>query len=519
MPYRSPADWEHWSAERIREEQGRKLQRFLREQVLAFSPYYRRLFREHGIDPASIRRVEDLRKIPFTTKSDIAPTSDLPDRPRDFVLQPTPELIRAHWGLGRKLPLLFRKMFHGQRAVMDHLAAEYRPVSVFFTTGRSALPTAFALSRYDLDVLEEVGSRMLQVAAVDPTEDRLLNIFPFAPHLAFWQVYYAGVGATAFTLNTGGGKVMGTVPILQAMAKIRPAYIIGIPGYMYHLLREAHSRSMDLSFLKGMALGGDQVTPNYRTRVKAMLESLGATNPRVVSVLGFTEARKCWSECVGEANSGFHTYPDLEIVELVDPDTGDPVGEHETGELVYTCLDGRGSCVLRYRTGDLIIGGMSLEACPHCGRTVPRLASHLERVSNVKHFQLSKVKGTLVNLNALKNELESHELIEEWQLVIRKRGNDPFDIDELILNVALSGNVASGNVASGAVSKQQAIDRIGECVQLASEVRLNEIKVLPLDQVLELLGMETQLKEKRIVDLRPSAQEAQSGAAAAKVAP
>ena len=105
---------------------------------------------------------------------------------------------------------------------------------------------------------------------------------------------------------------MGTVPILQAMAKIRPAYIVGIPGYMYHLLREAHSRSMDLSFLKGMALGGDQVTPNYRTRVKAMLESLGATNPRIVSVLGFTEARKCWSECVGEADSGFHTYPDLE---------------------------------------------------------------------------------------------------------------------------------------------------------------------------------------------------------------
>ena len=152
-----------------------------------------------------------------------------------------------------------------------------------------------------------------------------------------------------------------------------------------------------------------------------------------------------------------------------------------------------------------------------------------ERVSNVKHFQLFKVKGTLVNLNALKNELESHELIEEWQLVIRKRGNDPFDIDELILNVALSdnvvsdnvasGNVVSGDVASGAVSREQAIDRIGECVQLASEVRLNEIKVLPLDQVLELLGMETQLKEKRIVDLRPSAQEAQSGAAAAKVAP
>ena len=351
------------------------------------------------------------------------------------------------------------------------------------------------MSRYDLDVLQEVGRRILEVAKVDPANDRLLNIFPFAPHLAFWQVYYAGVGGTVFTLNTGGGKVMGTAAILQAIAKIRPAYLVGIPGYIYHLLREAHEHSIDMSCVKGIAVGGDQATTGYRQRVKDMLCSMGAKNPRVQSVLGFTEARKCWAECPGEQASGFHTYPDLEIMELVDPDTGKPVGEGETGELVYTCLDGRGSCVLRYRTGDLIVGGMTTETCPHCGRSVPRLASSLERVSNMKSFQLSKVKGTLVNLNVFKAELDSDTLIEEWQLVIRKRNDDPFDVDEIHLNLALSPNISQAD-------QERVKGEIEQRLFQVSEVRLNSTRILPLKEILDLLGMETQLKEKRIVDLR-----------------
>ncbi len=504
MTFKASDKWDSMSPEEIREEQGRKLHRYIKEQLVPFSPYYSKLFKEHGIDPDSIRSVDDLDKIPFSSKNEIAPTSEAPNRPRDFVLQPNPELIRAHWGLGKKLPLLAKKLFLGKESVVRDLSVEYRPVSVFFTTGRSALPTAFTLTRYDLDLLQEVGRRILEVAKVNFEEDRILNIFPFAPHLAFWQVYYAGLGGTVFTLNTGGGKVMGSEGILQAIEKIKPAYLVGIPGYIYHLLRKAHEAKMDLSFLKGLALGGDQVTPAYRQRVKDILTNMGSTSPRVVSVLGFTEARKCWAECEGEADAGFHTYPDLEIMEIVDPDTGKPVGPGETGELVYTNLDGRGTSVLRYRTGDLIIGGMTYEQCPHCGRSAPRIASQLERVSNMKNFQLSKVKGTLVNLNMIKDMLDSYPLIEEWQLVIRKKDGDEFGMDELLLNLAVSSTTTPENAEK--VAKE-----VEEQIFKASEVRINEVKILPLAEVLDLLGMETQLKEKRIVDLRnQTANQAQS---------
>jgi phenylacetate-coenzyme A ligase PaaK-like adenylate-forming protein len=499
MPRRFERDWDRRSPDEIRERQVSTLREYLCRQVAPFSPFYRRVFDEAAFDPASLRGPEDVARIPFTTKDMIAPTEEEPGRPRDLILQPSLDLMRRHWRLPRLLGLKLEAWLHGPDAVRERLAREeYRPVSVFFTTGRTALPTAFTMTRYDLAILEEVGRRILQVASVESHDDKFLNLFPYAPHLAFWQVYYVGVGASVFTLNTGGGKVMGTEGILQAIQRIRPAFVVGIPGYVYHVLREAHARSLDLSFVKGLALGGDQVTPGYRKRVRDLLEGMGASSPRIHSVLGFTEARKCWAECVGEAETGFHTYPDLELMEIVDPATLKPVGPGETGELVYTCLSGRGSAVVRYRTGDLVVGGMTWDTCPACGRSVPRLASQLERVSHVKSFQLSKVKGTLVNLSVLKEEFERDSRIEEWQLVIKKRGDDPYDIDELHLNVALAGSPSRPDEERVAREVERRVFEI-------SEVKLNSVNVLSLDKVLDLLGMETQLKEKRIVDLRPAA--------------
>src|SRR5690242_4142614 len=97
--------WDRHTPERLRDLQDRKLRRFLREQLLAFSPFYRRLFAEHGIDPRSIRSVEDLEKVPFTSKEDVAPTREDTQRPRNLVLAPSRELIGSGWPLSRKASL------------------------------------------------------------------------------------------------------------------------------------------------------------------------------------------------------------------------------------------------------------------------------------------------------------------------------------------------------------------------------------------------------------------------------
>ena len=126
---------------------------------------------------------------------------------------------------------------------------------------------------------------------------------------------------------------------------------------------------------------------------------------------------------------------------------------------------------------------------------IPRLSSQLERVSNVKNFQLSKVKGTLVNLNVFKDELDNESRVEEWQLVIKKRNDDPCDLDEMHLNLSLNDSVPEAQHEAVAEEIEKRLFQV-------SEVRINATRVLELPKLLELLGMETQMKEKRIVDLR-----------------
>jgi phenylacetate-coenzyme A ligase PaaK-like adenylate-forming protein len=86
-----------------------------------------------------------------------------------------------------------------------------------------------------------------------------------------------------------------------------------------------------------------------------------------------------WCECLFRwvEPSGYHLYPDLGIVEIVDPETGAPKDDGQSGEIVFTSLDARGSCVLRYRTGDMIEGGLTYEPCPYCRRTMPRLLGRI----------------------------------------------------------------------------------------------------------------------------------------------
>src|SRR5665647_3341503 len=74
-----------WSADEIREMQDSALHAFITERVYPFHPHYRRLFDESGTDPASVKSVDDLQKLPFTYKEDIAPGQDDPDNPRHFV--------------------------------------------------------------------------------------------------------------------------------------------------------------------------------------------------------------------------------------------------------------------------------------------------------------------------------------------------------------------------------------------------------------------------------------------------
>lgn len=491
--------WDHLPRKQIVPAQEQHLVRFLREQVYPYSPFYRELLDYQKIKPGVIRTIRDMSSIPFTTKADIAPLPEDPEIPFSLVLQPTRERIREV-RLTTRFWHGWKRWTRGKKGYSRLMDAEYLPTHTHFTIGRTALPTPILYTRYDLNRIRESGRRVFELLELERA-DRLINAFPFAPHLAFWMTYFAAEAAGMPALHTGGGRILGTRRILDALERLRGTVLAATPSYAYHLLREGANQGRDLSHLHTLIMGGDRLPEGLKEKMLSLLKRVGADEVVVASTYGFTEGRVAWSECRAsalskEGSSGYHLFPDMEIMEIIDPETGKKLDEGEDGEVVYTSLDWRGSVLLRYRTGDLVKGGIDYEPCPYCGRTVPRLGLDISRSSDYKEFELTKLKGTLVDLNAFYPLLSGHKDILEWQLEIRKRNNDPYDLDEIQLYVT---------PAEG-ISRKHLEKELTELLQKEVEIAPNRIVFLNLSRLLGRLGLETKGVEKRIIDRRQEAE-------------
>jgi len=481
------------SYEQIKELQNRRLHHFINTHVYPFSPYYRKLFDDNKINPKHIRTVSDLKHIPFTSKLDLV-AKDNAQKFKDFILQPDQAKIRQFWPKDKLLKLGLQSLFKGKDFIQDSLGKQYRPIFMTFTTGTTNSPVPFTYSRYDIENLNLSGSRMVSLFDIK-SDERIINIFPYAPHLAFWQTFFGALEADIFALSTGGGKVMGTEGNLTALMRSKPSVILGIPSYIYHMIRFAQTRKQDLSFLKKIVLGAAKVTVGYKQKLEEMLKDCGASDVFIFGTYGFTEAKTAWAECptANNISSGYHLYPDKEIFEIIDPATGEVKDLSQDGELVYTSLDARASVVLRYRTGDYVKGGISYGSCPHCGRMTLRLSSDISRLSDTKDLNLSKIKGMLVNLNHFAEVLNSLAQVDEWQIEIRKHNNDPYDSDELVVYISPKGNV----------DEKVFSEMLKDKLMGATELAPNEIKFIPLPEMIKRLELETANKEKRILDNRP----------------
>ncbi|MBI4090360.1 MAG: AMP-binding protein, partial [Candidatus Kerfeldbacteria bacterium] len=284
-----PLPWKKVSQFRTDERlalQNHLVQRFFRHQ-LPYSPYYRQLFEQQKLGFEDIRSVDDLQRLPFTSKADLAPTEEDRARPRQFILQPDEHLIKHHAAKSQLLKIVWGKIT--KQDVKAKLEWEYKPVHMHFTTGRTALPTPFVYSTRDLELLKESGRRLFDVGGFTK-ELRALNGFPYSPHLAFWLAYYAMVAVGMTSLATGGGKVMGTQKIIDAMERLKINLGTFIPGYSYHLLREAVRQQRDFSDLKFLVFGGERVSDGLRQKVRELTEQLKAREVQVYATYALTEA-------------------------------------------------------------------------------------------------------------------------------------------------------------------------------------------------------------------------------------
>jgi phenylacetate-CoA ligase len=482
-PQHHKHDWLPLHKEAVQAWQLAALRRYLRRAIIPFSPHYRELFKEHRFDPAQLHKLDDLRRIPFTSKLDLV------SNVKEFVITPDRHV------LSRRFSTVANALMHGRAAVTESFEREFRPILMTSTTGRSSDPVPFLYSQHDIDRLSLAGERIMRICAAS-REMKMLNLFPFAPHLAFWQSHYAGTAFGVLMVSSGGGKSLGTEGNLRLLRKIQPEVIIGVPTFVYHVLHEAVADGLECSNLRKIVLGGEKAPEGMRRKLAGLASSLGAPNVDVLPIYGFTEAKMAWATCptpAEEEPSGYHLNPDMGIFEVIDPKTGEPVGEGEPGELVYTPIDARGSVVIRYRTGDVIDGGLVYGRCPHCGRIVPRLVGDISRTSEMKEMHFDKIKGTLVDFNRLEHVLDDMDHIGAWQLEIRKVDDDPLELDELILHV---------NSLNGA--KQVEVERqVDRRLAEETEIHANRVVFHTAEEMRELQGVGTQLKEQRVVDHRP----------------
>lgn len=476
-------DWPPLRKEAVLARQVSALRHYLEQTVVPFSPHYRELFRQHHFKPDQLRKGDDLRRIPFTAKFDVA------DHVRDFVITPDRDILT------HRPATIVRAIMHGKAAVAEGFEKEFRPILMTSTTGRSSDPVPFFYTQHDIDRLSLAGERIMRVCAAG-REMRMLNLFPFAPHLAFWQSHYAGTAFGVLMVSSGGGKTLGTDGNLRLLRKIQPEVLIGVPTFIYHVLHEAIVHGVPCPNLRKIVLGGEKAPEGIRRKLTSLATQLGAKKVDVLPIYGFTEAKIAWATCPppeGEEPSGYHLNPDLGLFEVIDPKSGEPVDEGQPGELVYTPIDARGSVVLRYRTGDMISGGLVYGECPHCGRMIPRLVGDISRSSEVKEMQLDKIKGTLVDFNRLEHVLDNFDKIGAWQIEIRKVDDDPHELDEIILHVA-----ASNGAKRADLTKQLDRQLVAE-----TEVHANRILFHSPEEMRDLQGVGTQLKEQRVVDHRP----------------
>ena len=342
------------SAEEIRSFQEARLHEAI-DYAYTNSAFYRELFDSCKIRPADIRTIEDLRRLPVTTKQ------DLQLRNKDFLCVDSSQIV-------------------------DYVT----------TSGTLGEPVVFALTENDLDRLgyNELSSFTMAGCSRNDIMQLMTTIDRrFMAGLAYW------LGARA--LGMGVIRVGNGIPELQwnTINSIPPTVCMCVPSFLMKLIAFAEENGIDYrscSLRKAICIGEALRQPDGN------LTTLGSRihekwpELELYSTYASTEMQASFTEC--SCHCGNHVPADLIIVEFLD-DEGNPVAEGESGEVTITTLGVEGMPLVRFRTGDICIHYDSPCAC---GRNSTRLSSVIGRKG-----QMIKFKGTTLYPPALFDILDN----------------------------------------------------------------------------------------------------------------
>ena len=456
------ASWDRLGSKQLTSAREAALRAQVVGSVAPFSPFWRARFAALGRTPASVATVAGLSDLPAVGERDVCPDGD-PAGAAGLVLQAGEAGYALH-AEGPKLRKALTRRLAAPGSYRALVENDTRPTSYVFAG--LALRFPVASTRSDLDVVTRAGSRLWSVLGLSKA-DVVVSALPHASSALVQGLWLAAIGAGS-PLVTPGHRAR---DVAEAVRLVSPTVLVVPAGNGAVLVRRLVEAGASLGGLKTVLVGGAPYD-DERAELRAELERAGAGAAAVLAVHVPDGHRLLWGECrpsapAGGAPAGLHTYPDLDLVQLVDPESGERSGSTSSArELVVTQLGLRGTALLRWRTGDLA-DGISESPCPACGRTVPRVIG-ARPAALVPELAL-RTGTTPVDLRALTSALSGRPDVADWRVVLGRSVRDggdellvhiapPRSADVTLVGVAIARDV---RLACGLVPTQVVVDPTG----------------------------------------------------------
>lgn len=396
-------------------------------------PFYRELFDRHGIKPADIKSADDVTKLPFTTKDSLRD-----NYPFNMFAVPMKKVVRLHASSG--------------------------------TTGK---PTVVGYTRQDIETWAEIVARLVSAAGVTD-EDVAQVSFGYGLFTGAFGLHYGleKVGATVVPSSTGN-----TEKQIMLMQDFGTTTLIGTPTYALHIAEVAGGMGINPKTLglKVGLFGSEAWTESMRDEIERVWGLFATDNYGLSEIMGPGVAGEC------RERKGMHVSEDHFLIEVINPETGEPLPPGQVGELVITSLTKEALPIIRYRTRDITI--MNIEPC-ECGRTSARVRKVSGRtddmliVSGVNVFP-SQIEDVLLKIEGV---------APHYQIILTKKGY----LDAMEVQVEMTDRAFTGNWRDLEELERKVRSRLQAVLSIGPKVKLLEPRSLERS-----LG-----KAKRVVDLR-----------------
>ena len=376
-------------------------------------PFYRKKLDEAGIRPGDIRTLDDLRRLPFTYKQDLRD-----NYPYGIFAVPQAQLARIHASSG--------------------------------TTGKQ---TVVGYTHNDLKIWGEITARALSAAGVT-AEDFV--------HISYGYGLFTGglglhegattLGASVIPVSTGNTKRQ-----IQIMQDFGSNCLCCTPSYAMHIAETMQQMGVDPSSLKLRAgiFGAEPWTEAMRRRIEEMMHIRAYDIYGMSELMGPGVAYEC------SAQDGMHINEDHFIVEVIDPETGEPVPDGEKGELVFTCISKEALPLIRYRTRD--ISAVTREKCS-CGRTFLRMKKPQGRTDD-----MLIIRGVNVFPSQVESVLLGFDFVTpNYQITVSREGA----LDSVSIDVEMAAGVAFDTVREVESRARMLRSAIEQVLNIAATVRL-----------------------------------------------